>query len=589
MIECSYRNRLVGVAILMLLALLGVGARLIYLHFKLGPGTDERSLRIVAMRQFQESLAVSRGKILDRNGNVLALDLVKKELCASPAEICSNGNAQTVAENIGRILNVEPSLIMSRLDPPERRFVYVAGFGHVLEPHQAEAFDRAKIPGVFLQDIMVRSYPRGYSLCHVLGYVNLESERYGCAGIEQRWDRYLRGVPGLLVGERDGRRHEMYDRRMLEIKPHPGATITLTIDQYVQYIVERALENAVRENRATAAWAIVERVRTGEILAMASIPAFDPGAFRKATPDSMRNRCIANIYEPGSTFKVAIVAAALNEKVVGSAQVFDCENGAWFYQRRLLHDFHPYGNLSVADIIKKSSNIGAAKIALLVGPARLHAYLQAFGLGERTGIELPGEESGLLYPVSRWTALSPTRIAIGHEVAVTALQMLSVLACIANDGVRMKPYIVQQVTDEAGQVMHQATPVIVSQPIRADTARLMKSLLVRVTEEGGTGTRARVEGYAVGGKTGTAQKAIPGGYSDKLNMSSFMGFLPAEDPQLAIIVVLDEPRKDVRTGGYVAGPVFREIAEQSVRYLDIAPQGNAVVASQPAPGMNRGI
>jgi len=588
MIERRYRNRLIGLAILMMLALIGVSTRLVYLHFHLGPGVD-RGARVDAMRQFRESLAVVRGKILDRNGNVLTLDLVKKELCASPADIASNRNAQAVAEAIGRILNVEPRVLMDRINRPTRQFVYVAGFGHVLEDDQAEALAREKLPGVFLKDVMVRSYPRGASLCHVLGYVNLETERNGCAGVEQRWDRYLRGVPGLLVGERDGRRHELYDRRLLEIKSRPGANVTLTIDQYVQFIVERALENAVREQRATAAWAIVERVRTGEILAMANIPAFDPRAFRATAPDTMRNRCIANNYEPGSTFKVTVVAAALNEKLVAPAQIFDCENGTWFYQRRSLHDFHPYGNLSVADIIKKSSNIGAAKIAVLLGNARLYAYLKQFGIGERTGIELPGEEAGLLYPVSKWTALSPTRIAIGHEVAVTALQMLGVLCAIANDGVRMKPYIIQQVTDADGRVLYQNMPVAVSQPIRPDTARLMKSLLARVTEEGGTGHRAAVEGYTVGGKTGTAQKAIPGGYSDTLNMSSFMGFIPVEDPQLAIIVVLDEPSNDVRTGGYVAGPVFKEIAEQSVRYLDIAPLGDAAVAGQPGMDTNRGI
>jgi len=274
---------------------------------------------------------------------------------------------------------------------------------------------------------------------------------------------------------------------------------------------------------------------------------------------------------------------------VTPTQIFDCENGTWIYQRRPLHDFHPYGNLSVADIIKKSSNIGAAKIAVILGNERLYAYLKQFGIGECTGIELPGEEAGLLYPVAKWSAISTTRIAIGHEVAVTALQMLGVLCTIANDGVRMRPYIIQQVADADGRVLYQQAPVAVSQPIRADTARLMKSLLVRVTEEGGTGTRARVEGYSVGGKTGTAQKPIPGGYSDTLNMSSFMGFIPAEDPQLAIIVVLDEPSNDVRTGGYVAGPVFKEIAEQTVRYLDIPPQGDGSMAGRPATGAQRGI
>ena len=588
MIERRYRSRLIGLAILMMLALTGVGTRLVYLHFRLGPGVD-RGVRVDAMRQFRESLAVVRGQILDRNGSVLALDLVKKELCASPVDIASNRNVRAVAETIGRILNVEPGVLMDRINRPTRQFVYVTGFGHVLEDDQAEALARAKLPGVFLKDAMVRSYPRGASLCHVLGYVNLEAERNGCAGVEQRWDCYLRGVPGLLIGERDGRRRELYDRRLVEIQSRPGANVTLTIDQYVQFIVENALEKAVHEQHARAAWAIVERVRTGEILAMANIPAFDPRAFRATAPDAMRNRCIADNYEPGSTFKVTVVAAALNEKLVSPSQIFDCENGTWIYRRRPLRDFHPYGNLSVADIIKKSSNIGAAKIAVLLGNERLYAYLKQFGIGTRTGIELPGEEAGLLYPVSKWSAISPTRIAIGHEVAVTALQMLGVLCAIANDGVRMKPQIVQRVTDVDGRVLYQQSPVVVGRPIRPDTARLMKSLLVRVTEDGGTGARARVEGYSVGGKTGTAQKAIPGGYSDTLNMSSFMGFIPAEDPELAIIVVLDEPSNAVRTGGYVAGPVFKEIAEQTVRRLDIAPRGGDVAVGRPASAANQGI
>ena len=578
MIEWRYRSRLIGLTLLLMLTLAGIGGRLVYLHFRLGPGVD-RGERIHAMRQFQSDLAVDRGKILDRNGNILVLDLVKKELCASPAALAVAGQTRAVANTLARIVNIEPLVLLDRLGGAERQFVYVTGYGTVLEDDQAERLSRAQLPGLFLRDARVRSYTRGTSLCHVLGYVNLDADRFGSAGIEQRWDRYLRGVPGLLVGERDGRRHEIYGRRLMELKPRPGADVILTIDQYVQYIVEQALESAVREQEARAGWAIVQRVRTGEILAMAAVPAYDPRDFRRADPDAMRNRCIAYNYEPGSTFKVAVVAAALNEGVVSPNDVFDCENGVWSYQGRPLRDFHPYGALSVADVVKKSSNIGAAKIALRLGDGRLYEYLRAFGIGSPTGIELPGEEAGLLYPVKQWTRLSPTRIAIGHEVAVTALQMLGVLCAIANDGVLLRPYIVREVVGPDERVLVHQAPVAVGQPIRPETARTLKGLLARVMEEGGTGARARVDGYACGGKTGTAQKTAPGGgYSATLNISSFMGFLPVEDPQLAIIVVLDEPGLDVRTGGYVAGPVFKTIAEQIVRYLDIPPCGSSDMA-----------
>lgn len=584
MTERNHRYRLIIAAGCVILALTGLSARLAYLH--LSPVQEDRRTQIQELRYLEKNLTVYRGKILDRDGKILALDVSKKELCADPALIVSNRQVQAVAERLGACLGLSPDTLAARLDDPVSRFAFLCGYGRPLDDDQAAAISRLNLPGVFFNEIMVRIYPRGASLCHVLGYVNLE--RQGSAGIEQRWDRYLCGVPGLLISERDGRRRELYDRRMLEIKPRPGADVVLTLNQYVQYVTERALAQAVQETGAAAAWAIVEQVRTGEILAMASYPAYDLNQYRSAQPEQMRNRCIGNIYEPGSTFKIAVVAAALNEKLVSPAQIFDCENGAWIYQRRPLRDYHPYGLLSVADVIKKSSNIGAAKIALLLGSDRLYRYLKAFGIGIPTGLELPGEEAGLLAPVSQWTSLSITRIAIGHEVAVTALQMLQVMCALANDGVLMKPYLVRQVIGPDGDCLFQQQPVVVGRPIRPETAAEMRRLLVRVTEEGGTGYKARIDGYMVGGKTGTSQKAIPGGYSDTLNMASFAGFVPAEDPQLAIIVVLDEP-KTVHTGGAVAAPVFKEIAEQSVRYLDIPPVEGSAVARRSETEKTPGI
>ncbi len=583
MIERIQKYRLLAAAAVVALALIGLSARLMFLHC--GPCADRR-VRINDLRRLEQNLDVGRGKILDRNGNILALDLVKQAVCAAPAVIQSNGQVQVVAASLADVLDLPAAEVLARLDNPASSFVFPAGFGRYADAEQAAAIARLKLPGVWLQDAMVRTCPRLTSACHILGFVNLE--RKAGAGVELRWDRYLRGVPGLRISEVDGKRRELYDRRALEIKPRRGADITLTADQYAQYIVESALEKAAHGCRAAAAWAIVERVGTGEILAMASWPAYDANSFRSASADEIRNRCIANIYEPGSTFKMATVSAALNEKIVTEGQVFDCENGTWFYRGKPLRDYHAYDRLSVADVVKKSSNIGVAKIALLLGEKKLYHYLRAFGIGQKTGIELPGEEDGILHPVGNWAPISITRIAIGQGVSVTALQMLGVLCAIANDGVLMKPYIVQRVTDVDGRVLFEQKPMVVGQPIRPETAAEMRRLLVRVTEEGGTGAKARVEGYASGGKTGTGQKSVNGGYSDTLNMASFAGFIPAADPQLGIIVVLDEP-KGVRTGGAVAAPVFKEIAEQLVRYLDIPPDDSGAVASRAAAGKSRDL
>ncbi|MDD5482136.1 MAG: penicillin-binding protein 2 [Kiritimatiellae bacterium] len=575
MTELKYQYRIFFVVLIVLGALNGLIARLVYLHFRFGEGED-RSMRIIDARRLETDLLVARGKIFDRRGNTMALDIVKKEICADPELVLSRDSVRSVAENVARTLNADPAHIRERLNQPGRHFVYLGGYGRPVEAEQALQLEKMKLPGVFLRDMMVRSYPRGSSMCHVLGFVNFDSERVGSAGIEQQWHKYLHGVHGLLISELDGRRHELYDRRLFELKPRAGADLTLTLDHYVQYVVEEALRKAVNENRASAGWAIVEEVKTGAILAMANYPDYDPNNFRNVSPEWMRNRCVGVNYEPGSTFKVAIIASALNENVVRSSQIFDCENGAWYYRKKPLRDFHPYGELSVADIIKKSSNIGAAKVALLLGEEKLFQYLRAFGLGRPTGIDLPGEESGILHPLSEWTPISITRVAIGHEIAVTSLQMLQVIAAIANEGVLMRPYVVRQIKSPEGQVLFEQRPKIAGRPIKAETAREMRRLLARVTEEGGTGRRAFVDGYSVAGKTGTAQKAVPGGYSDALNMASFAGFIPAEEPQLAIIVVLDEPRGTVHTGGAVAGPVFSEIAGQIVHYLDVPPSPEAL-------------
>lgn len=557
---------MVSLSIFILAVFFVLGWRIISLHAGVYAG---RIAGIIARRRLEKSLDVERGRIFDRNGNLMALDLSRKELVADPSVVVSNGAVDAVSSFMADSLKLNRAAIAKSLGDPARRFAYLGGYGTYIDVELADEIQKMNFPGVYLRDIYVRSYPRGSSMCHVLGYVNLE--RHGGAGVELQWDERLRGMRGLKVSEVNGRGGEMYDRRSLDIKPRRGCDVVLTLDQSVQYITEQALEAAVKEHDALAAWSIVERVKTGEILAMASVPAYDPNDFRALSSEQMRNRCIGQIYEPGSTFKITIIAAAIDAGVVTPSDVFDCENGMWIYEKRPLRDYHPYGELSVADIIKKSSNIGAAKIALLLGEQRVHGYLTSFGIGSRTGIDMPGEESGILRPLSKWSRLSLSRIAIGHEVAVTALQMLNAMCAIANGGVLMKPYIVRKVVCEDGSAVFENRPVILGKPISPRTAAIMRNMLLRTTEDGGTGRSARLDKYSVCGKTGTSQKAIAGGYSDFLNIASFVGFLPAENPELAIIVVVDEPKKSVRTGGAVSAPVFKAIAEQLVRYLNIPP------------------
>ena len=571
--------RMFVVVLVLATAWVGLGARLLLLH--LGPNEKLRS-RIENIRRDEQKIPVSRGRVLDCHGNILALDRTVKDVWADPGVIYSNGHVNVVGTYLARLLQLDPAMVFERLNRPSRKFEYIQRY---VQEDTADQIERMQLKGVFFKPAFARYYPKGSMFCHVIGFANLEG--VGSAGVEQRFDPYLRGHSGLRISEKDGKSHEVYGRRSLDIKPQQGVDVYLTLDQNLQYIVEKALDTALEEYQAKGAWAIVERVKTGEILAMASRPAYDPNLYRTAPTNGVLNRPIGYVYEPGSIFKVAVISAALNEGVVESEEIFDCENGMWMFQRRPLRDYHPNGRLSVADILKKSSNIGTAKVALKLGERRLEQYLRDFGIGRTSGIELPGEEAGILHDRSKWSALSISRIPIGQGVSVTSIQMLNMLCAIANNGFLMKPTIIQRMVDAEGRTVMEFSPEVVARPIREDTARLMQKLMIRVTEEGGTGTKARVAGYTVAGKTGTAQKVIQGVYSDSANWASFMGFLPAENPELAIIVTVDEPQP-LRTGGMVAAPVFREIAEQAVRYLDIPPAGPEIsvaeLAKEPSSG-----
>lgn len=566
MTELRRSTRFLGVAIGLFAAMAGLVVRLVFLHVSVH---DPSGSCAAKTRTYRETLMVSRGRILDGSmaANIMAANVSVKDIWVDPAPLIASNRLGEVAGRLARVLDLDGGDLMATLDKPGRRFAYVSRF---VPDDRAEAVARLKLPGVYQSPSSARSYPQGATLCHVLGFVNHDG--IGSGGIEQYMENYLKGTPGLLESRLDGRRREMYDRRVRQVAPREGSDVVLTIDQNLQYMLEKGLDGAMARHQAKAAMAIIQRVKTGEILAMASRPGFDPNRFRETTDAQKLNRPIGYVYEPGSTFKVAVIAAALDQGLVKPETVFDCENGRWFYQKRLLKDYHSYGLLDVADILKKSSNIGAAKIAIMMGDQQLDKSLRAFRIGSRLGIDLPGEEGGIFRPATEWSAISSSRIAIGQGVAVTALQMLGVMCGIANDGRMMRPYVVKEVVSASGTVLMRQSPQVLSQPIRPETAALMRTLLARVTEEGGTGGRASVSGFSVAGKTGTAQKPVAGGYSETDYMASFVGFLPAEDPEIGMIVVVDEPQP-LHTGGLVSAPVFGEVAEQAVRYLGILPGG----------------
>ena len=555
----------------------GLGTRLVFLHAfpkdKL-IGDSEREPRV------RRELPAARGRILDCRGNIAALDLPVKNIIADPTLIPDDQQKYALALRLTQALNLDPALVLARLNHARSRYQVIQKF---VPAEVARDIEKLKLPGVFFEEAATRRYPHDQLACQVIGFANLEG--IGSAGIEQRLNELLKGRSGLRIGEQDGKHRELYNRRGPDIEPQDGADVYLTLDLNVQLLMEQAIAEAMRAHQAKKMWGLIERVRTGEILAMASLPNYDPNDYQHADSNAMKNLVISHVYEPGSTFKLATVASALNEGTVTPDQIFDCENGKWLFHGKILHDYHPAGRLSVADIIKKSSNIGAAKIGLTLGAERLEKYVRAFGFGRRLGIDLPGEEGGILAPREKWSELSISRIPMGHEVAVTALQLLNALCCIANDGHLMRPYMVARVVDAKGFELRHGGPVEIGQPIREDIARLMRKLLIRATEPGGTATKARVPGYTVGGKTGTAVKFVNGTYDAHYNVASFAGFLPAEQPEIGIMVVVDEPQP-LHTGGLVAAPVFSQIASNVVRCLQIPSSATLLAGAAEKTGGN---
>ena len=549
------RFRLYALSGLLCLWLLAICLRLVYLQVFCYGDFEHR-----AQRQQQRSFDLSpkRGVIYDRAGRELAMSIQVDSAFVVPSETPDLANTVSL---ISRITNDDPRVILADCQA-HKTFCWVA------RKADAEVIDRIRalnLQGVHFQKEAKRFYPKRELAAQVLGYVGTDDQ--GLSGLERQFNSQLQGKPGKVMISVDAHKRWFAS---VEKEPESGNSIVLTLDQNIQYIAEHELERGMEETHAIAGTAIVENPRTGEILALTNRPTFNPNNRKEINNETLKDRAVSDIYEPGSTFKMVTISGGLEEKITSPDEMFDCQMGSIVINGMRIHDSRPHGMLSVADIIAESSDVGAIKVALRLGEDRFYKYIRAFGFGQRTGIELPGETPGMTKPVNRWSKVSMASISMGQEIGISALQLISLISTLANDGVHVPPRII------AGTIAPQNAPqTIVFQPgegtrvISSLTAAEMREMLQGVVLHG-TARKAILEGYSSAGKTGTAQKLDPAihAYSKTKYVASFAGFAPINDPQIAVVVILDSA-VGLHQGGQVAAPVFQRIMQQSLEYLHV--------------------
>jgi cell division protein FtsI (penicillin-binding protein 3) len=561
---------------LTMIAFLAISSRLIVLQVLDAPSLDEAAAK---QRLRTIDLPAERGRIFDRDGGDLALSVPARTVYAQPRLI---KDAAGTARKLAPVLRLPASAILARLKSGGA-WTYLA---RKIPVSRGRAVARLDLPGVGVLTDTMRRYPSGQLASQVLGFVGADGS--GLAGLEQRYNGMLAGHAGQLLLEQDPSGRPIPQGQRSVEPARPGADLVLTIDQNIQYVAERSLAAAVKQFKAQGGSVVVMAPRTGEVLAMANAPTFDPNRFGDSTADARKNRAVTNVFEPGSTNKVITAAAALDTGVVRPSTMVTvppvlplCPGVHPF------HDSHSHGTerLTFADVVAQSSNIGTIKVATRLGAQRLAQAELNFGYGRRTGVELPGETPGILRPQSTWTCPDLATNAIGQGVAVSVLQMARVYASVANGGLLVQPTLVRGIIDERGDyhASERATPKRI---LSARTTRTLTGILEGVVREGGTGTAAALDDWTVAGKTGTAQVPGPGGgYLPGAYVGSFMGFAPAGDPQVVVAVVLDRPTTGIY-GGTVAAPVFREVAGYALRHLQVPPSlgGGAAPAGTPAGG-----
>ena len=536
-----------------------IGAKAVYLQIFCGPWLSQK-----AANQYEESFKSSekRGTIYDTNLKEMAVSVDVTSIAAHPGQI---KNAQAMAKSLAGILKIDSKELIKKLSS-DKKFVWIK---RRVTPKETEAVRNLKITGIDFIPEYNRFYPNKMLSAQTLGFTNIDD--HGIEGIEFYYDAHLRGSTSKFTVLKDalGRGFDAEKRRVSKFR---GNNLILTIDSTIQYIAEKALEEAVTEFSAKSGMAIIMAPKTGAILAMAHFPFFNPNAFNGFDKKLWRNRILTDHFEPGSTMKIFSAAAAIESGNAFPNSIFFCENGAYKIGQEVVHDTRPYGWLSLQQIIKHSSNIGAVKVIEITGSESLYKTLRDFGFGSKTGIDCPGETSGSLSPFKQWAKIDAGTISFGQGISVSALQLASAASAIANEGLLMKPYIVQAITDQNGRLLKSFEPRTVRRVVSEKTARTLVRIMQTVITKGGTGVKAAIEGYSVCGKTGTAQKIDENGeYSDGKFISSFVGFAPAEKSEVAILVVIDEPQ-DQHYGSIVAAPVFRKIAHKILTYMNIPPK-----------------
>jgi len=548
-------------------------ARLLYIQF-----FRSEYLSGIARKQhyIPVDLEPRRGTIYDSGLKPQAVNLPCDSLYAAPNNLTEK-EKDDIIRSLQPVLNCENSYLKSRL-ARKKAFVWL---GRKISSEQSEALKKLNLKGVGTIKESKRCYPNGYLACQAIGFAGMDNN--GLEGMELYYDKYLKGQPGMAIMLRDARSKKLDIYQNMEA-PKDGFDLVLTIDEVIQYIAERELDKAYQTYHAKGASIVVLNPRTGEILAIANRPSFDMNRHANVSKDQIRNRSVCDIFEPGSVFKIITASAVIEEKAVNEEDKFFCENGEYKVAGRTLHDHRSHGWLTFREVIEQSSNIGTCKAAQKVGAEKLAHYIKLFGFGAKSGVDMPGEVSGIVRNLKVWTKGSMYSVPMGQEIGVTALQLVSAISVIANNGVLMKPYIVKEIRDKQGELIKSFSPVTVRKVISPETAARVKKILIGVIENG-TGTLAKTPDFTAGGKTGTAQKLEANGrYSHSKFMATFIGFAPAEDPAIAVVVTVDEPRGSY-FGGVVSAPVFKNLVNDVLRYLrNQETSSEIVVLNEPNSG-----
>jgi len=542
---------------MLLIWALAICTRLVYLQiFSYG----EYEQRAQHQQRRTTEVAARRGVIYDRAGRELAMSINVESAFAVPSEIPDLASTLSL---ISRITKVDPRELLAQCEG-HKTFCWVA---RKADAETASRIRALNLRGIHFLKESKRFYPKNELAAQVIGYVGTDDE--GLSGIEREFNDELQGEPGRMMISVDA--HKKWFSSV-EKQPVPGENIVLTLDQQIQYIAERELQTAMEQTHAISGTVIVENPHTGEILALANRPTFNPNDSRQITPLKLRDHAISDVYEPGSTFKLVTLSAALDEKLVRPDEVFDCQMGSIVVNGRRIHDWHPFGDLTVAGILANSSDVGTIKVALRLGDDRLYKYIRAYGFGQQTGIELPAETRGLTKPVSRWSKVSIGAISMGQEIGISPIQLAAMVSSIGNDGVWVEPRIVAGTTEPRNTpqtvAFHPGNERRVIAPLTAaEMKQMMEGVVLR-----GTGRNANLEGYSAAGKTGTAQKFDPatGKYSHTKFMASFAGFAPVNNPAIVVAVILDSPiaaHVYLQEGGWTAAPVFKRVTQAVLEYL----------------------